>query len=179
MCKYVLYDQPENASAVLAGNILAVDHESGFLSPPSIWGFRTVVLVERRDDVFDRLASDLAATQVRIVRASCSIAARRRYLQTQASLLLVNADQPGESTWLLAAKLRLTHPAVRIWAYKCKSSRSDIVAARFLKVDELIEHLGDLSRLSREILHRFRAAKGSSFSTSGRAGQTPLMDAVA
>lgn len=174
MCECVLSDLPENAGAILAG-----DHESGALDRPGIWGFRTVLLVESRDDVFERLASDLAAARVRVVRARCSNEAIRRYLRAPAHLLVVNGDQPGESAWLLAAKLHLTHPAARIWAYKCQSLPLDMMAVRFLDVDELIEYGGDLSRLTDEILHRLWAATGLSVPPGERAGRTAPMEAVA
>ena len=90
MCECVLGTQPENAGAIKTR-----DHEADALDRPSLWGFRTVLLVESRDDVFDRLASDLVAARVRVVRARCSTEAVRRYLRNPACLLVVNTDQPG------------------------------------------------------------------------------------
>lgn len=98
-----------------------------------------VVLVEHRDDVFDQLKCCFATAGFRVTRAWNSAQAIQSYVRESADLLVVNADQTAETAWLLAAKLRLTHPAARIWVYIRRPSRFDLAAANRLAVEELIE----------------------------------------
>jgi len=140
---------------------------------------RTILLVEHRDEVFARLATDLAAAGIEAVRAKTTTEGLGRYVREPTALLVVNADQPGESAWLLAAKLHLTHPVARIWVYMHRPSTSDVEAANFLMVDELIEYQGDLSRLTAEILARFEPAARSSASRRQHAGRTGPVEAIA
>ena len=108
----------------------------------------TVLLVEDRDEVFAGLANCLSMVGLRAVQAKTGTDAIRRYVRQPPALLMVNADHPAESAWLLVAKLHLTHPAARFWAYKRRLSPPDVSAAKFLHVDELIEYRGDLSKVN-------------------------------
>jgi len=98
-----------------------------------------VVLVEPCDEVFDRMKECFATAGFRVARARDSSQAIKGYLRESAELLVVNADQTVETAWLLAAKLRLTHPAARIWVYIRRPSTFDIAAANLLEIEELIE----------------------------------------
>ncbi|NQT13186.1 MAG: hypothetical protein HQ582_10585 [Planctomycetes bacterium] len=140
---------------------------------------RTILLVEHRDEVSARLATDLAAAGMQTVQAKTTTGGLRRYVREPTVLLVINADQPGESAWLLAAKLHLTHPAARIWVYMHRPSTFDVEAANSLTVDELIEYQGDLSRLSDEILARFEPAARSSALPGQGAGRTDPIEAIA
>ncbi|MHC4407239.1 MAG: hypothetical protein ACYTG0_47120 [Planctomycetota bacterium] len=59
-----------------------------------------------------------------------------------------------ETAWLLAAKLRLTYPAARVWVYIRWPSTFDIDAANLLKIEELIEHGGKPAELQTKTLDR-------------------------
>ncbi len=113
-----------------------------------------VVLVEGRDDVFDRLAGCFTRAGFRVARARSSAEALRRYVSEPAELLVVNSDQPEETAWLLAGKLHLTHPAARIWVYIRRPSMSDVAAANLLAIEELIEYDGEAAGLQTQILNR-------------------------
>ncbi len=121
----------------------------------------TVLLVEHRDEVIARLAADLAAAGFCVVPAKNSTEAIKRYLRHPTDLLLINADHPAESAWLLAAKLHLTHPTARLWVYMCRPSTYDVTAANFLMIDELIEYGGSICRLTAGILDRLGASADS------------------
>ncbi|OHB69925.1 MAG: hypothetical protein A2V70_02405 [Planctomycetes bacterium RBG_13_63_9] len=113
-----------------------------------------VLLVEHRDEVSARLAAGLEAAGFRVEQAKNSAKAVKRYVADPTDLLIVNADQTADSAWLLAAKVRLTHPTARIWAYLRQSSVSDVTAANSLPIEELIEYGENLSRLTADILDR-------------------------
>ena len=114
----------------------------------------TVLLVEPQDDLFYPLSSDLSALGIRIIRAMDAAQAISLYVRRPTDVLIVNADQPNESAWLLAAKLHLTHPTARLWGYKCQSSAHDVAVAKLLNIDELISYQGSPCRLLEEILDR-------------------------
>ncbi len=74
----------------------------------------TMLLVEYRDEVFARIAADLAAAGVVVQRADSGAEASRIFAQQGAGLLLVNADLPDGSGWLVSSKLRLVNPDASI-----------------------------------------------------------------
>ena len=113
-----------------------------------------VVLVEHHDDVFDRLTNCFTAAGFRVARATSAGEAIKRYVSEHADLLVVDADRPAESAWLLAAKLRLTHPAARIWVYIFQPSTLDVSAANLLAIEELIEYGGKVAELELHLLDR-------------------------
>lgn len=134
----------------------------------------TVLLMEYRDDVFARLAADFATRGIQTIRAKNGAQAIQQYVRRLSDVLIVNADHPHESAWLLTAKLHLTHPTARIWAYKRRLSDRDTATAGFLGVDELIEHDSDLRCLATEILDRLIGlpAHASRLSDQGRGTAT-------
>lgn len=132
----------------------------------------TVLMMEHRDDVLCRLTADLAARGVRPTRATNAAQAIRQYVHRPTDVLIVNADHPHESAWLLAAKLHLTHPTARIWVYKRRLSDHDTATAGFLRIDELIEHENDLRCLAMEILDRLVRLPGHASRLSDRGDRT-------
>ena len=114
----------------------------------------TILLVEFRDEVFARIAADLAATGVVVQRAGNGAEASRVHARRGISLLLVNADLPDGSGWLLGSKLRMVDPEVSIWIDTPGATSDAVSMANFIAADELIEYGGDLWRLSGEIASR-------------------------
>ncbi len=113
-----------------------------------------VLLVEHRDKVYARLASDLASLQLQVTRASNASAASRRFAACPSNLVIAFVDLPDESGWLLAAKLRLVYPKALIWLYTAFPSARDREGARYLGVACLIEYRGDLLRLGANVINR-------------------------
>ena len=128
-----------------------------------------VVLVEHRDEVFNRLKDCFTTAGFCVTRVRNSAEAVKCYVSKPANLLVINADASAksawlqaainadasaESAWLLAAKLRLTHPAARIWAYIRQSSTFDVEAANLLAIEELIEYQGKVEQLEAKVLDR-------------------------
>ncbi len=108
----------------------------------------TALLVEFRDEVFIRLATDLARTGMRVIRACSATEALDLASATTPFLVLANVEQPDQSGWLLTAKLRMADPCVRVWLYQPRSSTYQVLMAEFLDVEELLAYRGDLFRLS-------------------------------
>jgi hypothetical protein len=65
---------------------------------------------------------------------------------------LSNVDLPDQSGWLLTAKLRFVDADVSVWLYHPRSSPHQTRAAKHLAVDELLDHGGELLRLSEVIV---------------------------
>ena len=116
--------------------------------------YRSVLLVEPRDEVFARLARDLQGRGLRVFRATSAAGASRFYARHRVGLLLVPPTLPDESGWLFLSKLRLTASAANVWVYTAHASPAEVELANFVRADELIEHGGDLWRLSEEVLGR-------------------------
>ncbi|MHB8972717.1 MAG: response regulator [Pirellulaceae bacterium] len=112
------------------------------------------MLVEHQDEIFARLAADLASLLWQVTRASNASAASRRFAARPSDLMIANVDLPDESGWLLAAKVRLVYPTAHIWLYTAHPLALDRDRARYLGVARLIHYGGDLLRLRGKILNR-------------------------
>ena len=114
-----------------------------------------------------------------VQRAGNGAEASRIHARRGANLLLVNADLPDGSGWLLSSKLRMVDPEVSIWIYTPRALSNEVSMANFVAADELIEYGGDLWRLSGEIASRLGIPHEAAASLSGGgAAEFPLLSAV-
>lgn len=111
-----------------------------------------VVLVEHRDEVFARVATDMAEAGVRIIRAMTATEALQLCGIFTPVLVVANVELPDQSGWLLAGKLRFIDRGIRVWLYQGQSSEYDEGMASYLQVDELLDYGGDLLGLSETIM---------------------------
>ena len=111
-----------------------------------------MLIVEFRDAVFNRLAAHFGLAGIRVVRARCGFEAMVQFTMIRPQLVVANVDVPGQSGWLLAAKIRLVEPAPPVWLYKPKRTAADIAMANFIRAEELLEYGNDLDRLSDAVL---------------------------
>ena len=110
------------------------------------------LLVEHRDEVFARLAYDMAEVGVAVLRARSAFEAQKLSGRYRPILVVSNASLLDQSGWLLAAKLHLVDPQVRIWLYKPRTSPYDKNMAKFLRIERLLSYGGDLLRLSETVI---------------------------
>ncbi|MFV1965368.1 MAG: hypothetical protein ACC628_08090 [Pirellulaceae bacterium] len=107
--------------------------------------------VEHRDEVFARLAMDLAQAGMCVVRAKSATEAIQLFARCAPALVLANLNLPDQSGWLLAGKLHFIDSGARVWLYQPQASRYARGMARFLQVDQLLEYGGDLLELSETV----------------------------
>jgi hypothetical protein len=112
----------------------------------------SVLLVEHRDEVYARLAADLAEAGFKVGRARTAREAMQFYARSKHALVVANLDLPDQSGWLLAGKLHFIQEGVRMWLYEPRKTATDVSMAKFLRVDELLEYGGNLIGLSDAIL---------------------------
>jgi len=108
-------------------------------------------LVEHRDEVFARIATDMAESGMRVVRAKSATEALNLCSTGSPVLLVANVNLLDHSGWLLADKMRLIDRGIRVWLYQSQSSDYDQGMAAFLNLDALLEYRGDLLQLSASI----------------------------
>jgi len=113
-----------------------------------------VLLVEHRDEVFTRIAADLAKFEMRVIRAKTATEALILVDKHKPVLLVGNVDLPGQSGWLMTAKLRLFDIRIRVWLYRHQPSDYGQEIAEFLDLDALLAHHGDLFDFSQTIVDR-------------------------
>lgn len=121
-------------------------------SPPL--ACRNILLVEYRDEVFARLATDLTEVGLRVERAVCMASALRAHVRLPADLVLVNVDLPDGSGWLLSAKLRRVSVTPHMWLYAPRPLPDAVAMAEYVGADGLIAYDGDLFRLSAAVVSR-------------------------
>ncbi len=113
----------------------------------------TVLLVEHRDEVFARLATDMAEFGMRVIRAKSSTEAVKLCDTYEPTLLVGNVDLPDQNSWLTTAKLRLFSRQIRVWLYQHQASYYGREIAKFLGVDAPLTYQGDLLSLSETIVN--------------------------
>ena len=106
------------------------------------------LLVEQRDEVFARLAADMVEAGMWVIRAESAAEALISCETYAPSVVVASVDLADQSGWLLAGKLRLLDPGIRVWLYRARSSSYDEDMAAYLYVDELLDYGGDLLGLS-------------------------------
>jgi len=116
--------------------------------PPTQGKAPTVLIVEFRDLVFNRLAAHFERAGIRVVRARCGFEAMVQFKMIRPQIVVANVHTPGQTGWLLAAKIRLVEPAPHVWLYKPKRTASDLAMAKFVRAEELLEYGNDLDTLS-------------------------------
>jgi len=109
---------------------------------------QTVLIVEYRDAVFERLASAFRQIGMRVSRAMCGFEAMGQYIRTRPNLVVANVDMPGQSGWLLTAKLRIVESTPHVWLYTSRKTAKNMSMAKFVRAEELLEYGSNLSVLS-------------------------------
>ncbi len=155
----VFEDDDGDTTAVACGGTNLLDRANRLLdvttqeSSDEIEAARpTAVVAEPRDEVFARLATDMAEAGMRVVRAKTASEAIRHCASYQPTLIVANLDLPDQSGWLLAGKLRFVDPDVRVWLYQPQTTSYQKGMAKFLKVEELLDYGGDLLGLSETVI---------------------------
>lgn len=112
----------------------------------------TALIVEHRDEVFARIATDIAEFGIRVVRATSAAEALALCGKYEPVLVVASVGLPDHSGWLLACKWRCFDKNTPIWLYQARSSDYDLGMAKFSKIDELLDHEGNLFNLSATII---------------------------
>ena len=133
-----------------------------------------ILLVEHRDEVFVRLAADMAEKGRRVIRATTAYEAVKHYAKQPFTLVIANLDLPDQSGWLLAAKLHLVDPTAAIWLYEPAWSNRHAAMAKFLRVDALFAHGGDLLGLADTVAARLAERFEDRKSTRLNSSHIPL-----
>lgn len=125
----------------------------------SVDQFQTIILVEHRDEVFARLATDIERFGLEVIRAESVDSAMTIVRRCDSVLVIANRDLPDQNGWVLADKLNLTAPHIEVWLYMPTVSMYAEILARFLKVTELVTYRGNLFTLSDRIVDRLAAQR--------------------
>lgn len=112
----------------------------------------TVLLVEHRDKVYARLATDMSETGMHVVRAKTAVEALKLFGRCVPRYVVANLDLPDQSGWLLACKLRFCKPDIHVWLYQADSSSYDAAMTRYLQINEVLNYGGNLLGLSESIV---------------------------
>lgn len=110
-------------------------------------GFETLV-VEHRDEVFARIASDLRQMGARVTRAVSAAEAASLLATFSPDLVIANCELPDESGWLMVAKWQLTRRPRRVWMYASCPTGYDATWLGFTKVERIVYYRGDLWQLA-------------------------------
>ncbi|QDV47514.1 hypothetical protein Enr13x_74240 [Stieleria neptunia] len=108
-------------------------------------------LVEPRDENYARLAGDLVEAGFRPVRAMSVTDALKACGKYRPLLVLADISLSEQKAWQMAPKLALLDSDTRVWLYDHAIDVHDYAMADFLGIEQLIEHGGDLFRLSSRV----------------------------
>ena len=110
-----------------------------------------VFLIERRDEIYARLAGDLVDAGFRVVRAITVTDALKACGKYRPRLVLANISLSERKAWQMAPKLAMLDSDTRVWLYDHAIEVHDYAMADFLGIEQLIEYGGDVFRLSKQI----------------------------
>jgi len=136
-----------------------------------------VLIVEYRDEVYARLAADLAMAGLRVTRAVDAATAATR-MTPGLEIVIINADLPDQKGWVVAASARSMSPMPRIWLYKAWNSPIDVAHAHRVRSEELLEYRGELHVLSDAVLGCHAGPTAFALSTLELAKQTHALRAT-
>lgn len=113
-----------------------------------------ILVVEFRDEVYAAIHAELSSRQVTVIRVSMSDAAVPVWRQRNPGLILVNAEMPDESGFLLSLKLRMHGYQGGLWLYSAHEVNASRGYQEFCQVDHLLNYGGDVRALMAH-LNRF------------------------
>ena len=112
----------------------------------------TVLLLEHRDEIVARLATDLAEAGLTIIRPLSVSSALRACSRRWFDMVITTVDPPHDDGWRFAQRLRIRQPTMCLWLYQSHKTATDVSRANTLGAAELIEYRGDLLDLSEMVL---------------------------
>lgn len=121
---------------------------SSTVRPPMLRIGSKTLVVEHRDEVFSRIATDLSKMGVRVKRAVSAADAASMLAALSPQLVIANCELPDESGWLMVAKWQLTRQPRRVWMYASWPNAYDATWLGFTKVERLVYYRGDLWELT-------------------------------
>ena len=108
----------------------------------------TLLLMEHRDEVFARLATDLSETGLAVIRTCGAAATKRVRSRRRLGFIVINADLPNLDVWQFAREIQCDIAENCFWVYKSRCTAADVSRARASLVDELIAYGGDVLYLA-------------------------------
>lgn len=136
-----------------------------------------VLIVEYRDEVYARLAADLAMAGLRVTRAVDAATAAAR-MTPGLEIVIINTELPDQKGWAVAASVRAMSPMPRIWLYKAWNSPIDVAHAYCVRSEELLEYRGELHALSDAVLGCLAGPTAFALSTLEPSKQTHALRAA-
>jgi hypothetical protein len=115
-----------------------------------------VLVADHRDEVFARLAADLAELGHRVFRVTRCGELQQLYGYFAPHLMLCSHELSGGNGWIAAAKLRMYHASARVWVYAPWESNTAPTWTKFTGVESVIYYRGDLWRLADAVVTRMR-----------------------
>ena len=110
-----------------------------------------VLLIEHRDEVFARLATDLQSFGCVVDRATTVTEAVNYCCHQKRALIFCHRDFSEESGWLIASKLHFLAPLAKIWLYASALGVFDEIGAKYSGIEDLLYYKGDISGLSMQL----------------------------
>jgi len=99
-----------------------------------------VLIVEYQDEIYGALETVLEEAGCEVARAATSDSVLTVVNCLTPSLIIINADMPDQSGWLIAAKLRLSNCRDQVWLYLASPSLSPASWQSLAGVDKVIEY---------------------------------------
>ncbi|MFN3149840.1 response regulator [Bremerella sp. T1] len=110
-----------------------------------------ILLVEFRDEVFAAIRSEIENPEISVTRANSTEAVVPTWRQRKPGLILINAEMPDESGFLVSLKLRMHGFQGGLWLYSAHAATAARGYQEFCQADRLFCYGGDLRALTTEI----------------------------
>ncbi|MBA2116135.1 hypothetical protein [Bremerella alba] len=110
-----------------------------------------ILVVEFRDEVFATIRGELTNREISILRASSTEAVVPAWRQRNPGLIIINAEMPDESGFLVSLKLRMHGFHGGLWLYSAHAANTARNYQEFCQVDRLFCYGGDLRALTAHV----------------------------
>ena len=108
----------------------------------------SILVVEFRDEVFAAIHAQLASQEIVVINAPMADAVLTTLQQCKPWLILINAEMPDESGFLISHKLRMHGFQGELWLYSACTNDSHRGFQEFCQVDHLFNYGGDIRTLT-------------------------------
>lgn len=116
----------------------------------------TILMIEYRDEIYAAIEGELANNDALLTRVMTAGEAVTGWRQHRPELILINAEMPDESGFLISLKLRMHGFQGGLWLYSACANNSPPGFQQFCQIDHLFNYKGDLRMLTTHLNQLFQ-----------------------
>lgn len=110
-----------------------------------------ILVVESRDQVFAAIREEFRSQKFAIFRAACADEVVPILRRDRPGLVLLNAEMPDESGFLISLKLRIHGYDGGLWLYATDAEKTPASYREHCQIDRIVSYGGDFRELTSQL----------------------------